>query len=169
MLYMHLNIHIHTQQAKPASQPWQYTDGAIYLARELCSVAPAVGASLLPALIEVTRLTHFPQADTLRETLFKAVPRMAVSVGKTAFKPHLQELLQPLFATLTRPTTHQLAGYAAVDCVQALSAFMGPGIFMGRLSAEQAAVMQRLPVAATAATCTAQVCVCILACSYTTY
>jgi hypothetical protein len=132
---------------KPASQPWQYTDGAIYLARELCSADPAAGASLLPLLINVTRLTHFPEADTLRETVFKAVPRMALAVGKTAFKPHVQGLLQPLFATLTRPTTHQLAGYAAVDCVQALSAFMGPGIFRGRLNAEQAAIMQRLPVA----------------------
>ena len=115
------------------------------MARELCSIVPGAVAALLPALTDVTRLTHFPQADTARATFFAALPGMVAAIGKAASKPYMEALLEPLFATLTRPTTHQLAGYAAVDCVQQLSLFLGPGIFMGRLSDEQAAVMKKLP------------------------
>jgi hypothetical protein len=92
------------------SNPWEYTDGAIYLLRELCSSAPVQASHLLPALADVTSLTHFPQADTLRETAWKLLPTMAAALGKPLFKAHLKELLSPLFDTLSRPATHQLAG-----------------------------------------------------------
>ena len=152
-------IFVHTRtQVKPARQAWHYADGAIYLARELCIAAPLQTAALLPVLADVARLTHFPQADTLRETIWHALPLMTIRIGKNAFKQHLQEVLEPLFTTLTRPTTQQLAGYAAVDCVQQLAVFVGRGIFMAGLTAEQAAVMKRLPIATTTATAPAQVC-----------
>jgi hypothetical protein len=97
------------------SDPWEYTDGAIYLLRELCSSAPVEASRLLPALADVASLTHFPQADTLRETAWKLLPGIAAALGKPLFKAHLNELLSPLFDTLSRPTTHQLAGeFAAV-------------------------------------------------------
>jgi hypothetical protein len=92
------------------SDPWEYSDGAIYLVRELCSSAPLKASRFLPALADVASLTHFPQADTLRETLWKALPGMAAALGKQLFKQHLNELLGPLFDTLSRPTTQQLAG-----------------------------------------------------------
>ena len=131
---------------KLTTQLWHYTDGAIRLARELCSVAPAQVAALLPVFATMARLTHFPQADTLRETLWKSVPIMARRMDNKLFSAQLDALLEPLIATLTSTSTHQLAGYAAMDCMQQLSAFLGHSAFIGRLSADQAAIMQRLPV-----------------------
>ena len=133
------------EQVKPTSQLWHCTDGAIRLARELCSVAPTQVAALLPAFAAIARLEHFPQADTLRETLWKSVPIMAKSMGKRAFQAQLDALLEPLFATVTRTHAHQLAGYAAIDCMQQLSTFLGHSVFIGRLSTDQAVIMQRLP------------------------
>eukprot|EP00611_Tribonema_gayanum_P012896 TRINITY_DN2359_c0_g1_i3.p1 TRINITY_DN2359_c0_g1~~TRINITY_DN2359_c0_g1_i3.p1 ORF type:complete len:680 (+),score=236.19 TRINITY_DN2359_c0_g1_i3:112-2151(+) len=128
-----------------ASVPWEYADGAIYMAKELCAVAPEEAAALLPQLADVAALTHFPQADTLRETLFKALPEMARTLGKKLFRPHLEALIGPLFDALSRPGTHQLAGHAAGACVRELSAFMGPSIFRGRLSPDQIHIMETSP------------------------
>ena len=133
------------EQVQPTSQLWHCSDGAIRLARELCSIAPTQVAALLPAFAAMARLEHFPQADTLRETLWKSVPIMAKSMGKRAFQAQLDALLEPLFATVTRTSTHQLAGYAAMDCMQQLSTFLGHSVFIGRLSTDQTVIMQRLP------------------------
>ena len=133
------------EQVKTTSQLWHCTDGAIRLARELCSVAPTQVAALLPAFAAMARLEHFPQADTLRETLWKSVPIMAKSMGKRAFQAQLDALLEPLFATVTRTHAHQLAGYAAIYCMQQLSTFLGHSVFIGRLSTDQAVIMQTLP------------------------
>lgn len=62
---------------------------------------------------------------------------MAEAVGKKMFKRHLDVLLKPLFDTLARITTSQLARHAAASCVRQLSKFVGPSIFRGRLSDSQ--------------------------------
>ena len=99
-----------TQAKELASQPWHYTAGAVHLARELCSVAPKQVAALLPALADVARLTHFPQTDSLRETLWKSVPVMANGMGNKAFNARLDAVLEPLYATLTRASTPSWPG-----------------------------------------------------------
>lgn len=62
---------------------------------------------------------------------------MAEAVGKKVFKRHLDLFLAPLFNTLSRITTSQLARHAAVSCVRQLSTFVGPSIFRGRLNDSQ--------------------------------
>lgn len=62
---------------------------------------------------------------------------MAEAVGKKVFKRHLDVFLKPLFDTLSRITTSQLARHAAVSCVKRLSSLVGPSIFRGRLSDSQ--------------------------------
>ncbi len=51
-------------QVTRPSDPWEYTDGAIYLVAELCKSAPTEAAALLPQLADVARLTHFPQVGS---------------------------------------------------------------------------------------------------------
>ena len=65
------------------------------------------------------------------------LPAMGEAVGKKLFKRHLDVFLKPLFDTLARITTSQLASHAAASCVRQLSAFIGPSIFRGRLSDSQ--------------------------------
>lgn len=62
---------------------------------------------------------------------------MAKAVGKKVFKRHLDLFLRPLFDTLSRVTTSQLARHAAASCARQLSTFVGPSIFRGRLSDSQ--------------------------------
>lgn len=62
---------------------------------------------------------------------------MAEGVGKKAFKRHLDVFLKPMFDTISRITTSQLARHAASSCVRQLSAFVGPSIFRGRLTESQ--------------------------------
>ncbi|CAM9405621.1 unnamed protein product [Chrysoparadoxa australica] len=127
------------------SMPWEYTDGGIYLIKELCAVAPSVATGYFEDLAALAKLSHFPQADTLRETLWRQLPQMARVLGKKPFKAYLELFLDPIFSTLTWPGQHQLAQHAAGDCLQALSTFIGPGIFRGRLSEEQAGIMDSSP------------------------
>ena len=63
------------RQVTRASEPWEFSDGAVYLVRELCSVDPAKGVVFFEELADIARLTQFVQADCLRETIWKQVQR----------------------------------------------------------------------------------------------
>lgn len=67
---------------------------------------------------------------------------MAEAVGKKEFKRHLDVFLKPMFDTLSRTTSSQLARHAAASCVRQLSTFVGPSIFRGRLTDSQREVMK---------------------------
>ncbi|CAM9153116.1 unnamed protein product [Pylaiella littoralis] len=123
------------------SEPWEFSDGAVYLVRELCVVKPEMGVIFFEELADVASLTHFVQADCLRETIWKQLPAMAEAVGKKEFKRHLDVFLKPMFDTLSRITSSQLARHAASSCVRQLSTFVGPSIFRGRLTDSQREVM----------------------------
>ena len=68
---------------------------------------------------------------------------MAEGVGKKVFKRHLDVFLKPMFDTISRITTSQLARHAASSCVRQLSALVGPSIFRGRLTESQREVRER--------------------------
>lgn len=60
-------------QVTRPSEPWEYSDGAVYLLRELCSVDSERGVLLFEEMADIARLTQFVQADCLRETIWKQV------------------------------------------------------------------------------------------------
>ena len=80
---------------------------------------------------------------------------MGEAVGKKVFKRHLDVFLKPLFDTLSRVTTSQLARHAAASCVRQLSSFVGPSIFRGRLTDSQREVTSFLHCS-----CHCRVCLC---------
>ncbi|TMW67001.1 hypothetical protein Poli38472_012117 [Pythium oligandrum] len=125
-------------------QPWEHTDGAIYLVRELCAVAPEVGVRLLPLVADVAILRHFPQTATLQETVWKQLPLMCEALGKRVFKQYLELFLDPMVFTLQG--SNRLARFAARDCVAHLSKLIGPNIFLGRLKANPTWVEAIAPV-----------------------
>lgn len=61
-----------TQVTRP-SEPWEFSDGAVYLVRELCFANPDMGVVFFEEIADIARLTHFVQADSLRETIWKQV------------------------------------------------------------------------------------------------
>jgi ferredoxin len=121
-------------------EPWEATDGAVYMIRELAAVAPQDAERFLPGVAAAARLTHFSHCLTLQENIWKQLPAVADALGKRAFKPHLQEFLEPMFRGLT--CGHRLCEAAAGRCIGALRDLIGPGIFAGRLTEEQARAME---------------------------
>ena len=97
-------------------------------------------AQFLPDLADLARLTHFAHCLTLQETLWRALPGIAQSMGKRAFKPYLEEFIDPMFRGLV--CGHRLCEAAAGQCIGKLRDWMGPAIFAGRLSEEQRRAME---------------------------
>ncbi|KAI7841245.1 hypothetical protein COHA_005082 [Chlorella ohadii] len=126
-----------------AKEPWEASDGAVYMLRELSAVAPTAVPEFLPALAELARLQHFAHAANLHETIWKQLPVIAENVGKKVFKPYLEDFLGPLFRSLT--CGHRLCEAAAGRCIGALRDLIGPNIFAGRLSDDQRQLMQSSP------------------------
>lgn len=58
-------------------QPWEATDGAIYLLRELAAFKPDAAAPFMPELADVARVRHFLHFTSLQETVWKQLPAIA--------------------------------------------------------------------------------------------
>jgi hypothetical protein len=118
-------------------------DGAIYLVRELAAIAPPAAAALLPALGDATAALHCPAA--VRQSLARQLPAIAAGVGKPAFKRALDAFLPTLADLAAQPEAtagQRAASFAALDAAAQLRRFVGPTIFDGRLTREQAAALQ---------------------------
>ena len=103
--------------------------------RELSSpdIAPITAQELLPEVAELARLHHFPQTDSLKESIWRQLPVVAKRLGKKAFKQHLELFLPALFdSALTEAQSHPCRQSAA-SCIRQLADFIGRGIFEGRL------------------------------------
>ncbi|EFJ51820.1 hypothetical protein VOLCADRAFT_120428 [Volvox carteri f. nagariensis] len=111
-------------------EPWEVSDGAVHLLRELAAVRPqAVADAHLEALVELGSLGTFQHAFNLHETVWRSLKAIGEAIGKPRFKRHLRQLLVPLLADCR--CGHQLAEAAAQQCLEALRAWVGPGIFAG--------------------------------------
>lgn len=136
-------------EAAPSSLPdstgahWRAVDGSIYAVRELSAADPPSAAGLLPLLAECVSLRACPW--TVRESLAHHLPEIARCVGKQAVKRCLDGFLQPLLDLACAPPVNsdsRGAAFAALDCVSQLRKLVGPSIFEGRLSPQQAAQLR---------------------------
>jgi HEAT repeat len=130
-------------------QPWEATDGCLYLIRELmdtCSqpdsvIPPLSDDLLLPLLQEVAdvcRVSHFPQGDELRATLWRQLPGMMNAVGKVRCKRlYLEVFLDLLMRNLESSAASAISKHAAATCAYELGVLIGPNILRGRLFDER--------------------------------
>ena len=128
-----------------SKQPWEATDGCVYLIRELmetCSqpdsiLPPLSDDVLLPLLQEVAdvcRVSHFPQGDDLRATLWRQLPSMMTAVGKARCKSlYLEVFLDLLMRNMESSTASAISKHAAATCAYELGVLVGPNIFRGRI------------------------------------
>eukprot|EP01105_Mastigella_eilhardi_P010277 TRINITY_DN2402_c0_g2_i1.p1 TRINITY_DN2402_c0_g2~~TRINITY_DN2402_c0_g2_i1.p1 ORF type:complete len:604 (-),score=177.31 TRINITY_DN2402_c0_g2_i1:58-1869(-) len=76
-------------------KPWWYTDGAVYLLRELAQRWPEDAAALLPLLDAAAKCQWFPHHQHLSGNIHRQLPRILEGIGKTpAFCKELN-LLHP--------------------------------------------------------------------------
>mmetsp|Transcript_8170 Transcript_8170/g.9501 ORF Transcript_8170/g.9501 Transcript_8170/m.9501 type:complete len:796 (-) Transcript_8170:91-2478(-) len=127
-------------------QPWEATDGCLYLIRELietCNQSDSMQSLLtdkilLPLMQEVAdicRVSHFPQSDELRATLWRQLPGMMMAIGKVRCKRlYLEVFLDLLMRNLESRTASTISKHAAGSCAYELGVLVGPNIFRGRLS-----------------------------------
>ena len=100
------------------SEPWEKSDGCVYLLRELAPLHPDTVKALLPQLAEIADLRDFKHHFHLLETIWKQLPTVAKGVGKRAFKSYIELFFPAIHYSLV--STNQLARAAAQDCVVAL-------------------------------------------------
>lgn len=114
------------------------------MVKELAAVAPEAAQEFIPQLADLARLSTFQHAFNMHETIYRALPSIASSVGIKQFKQHYLELfLPPLFADLK--CGHQLAEAEAGKCISALRDLVGPRILAGRLDDVQRRAMETDP------------------------
>jgi hypothetical protein len=130
--------------------PWEATDGCVYLLRELCVrfanmdvlsdvvvLGDDVLLPLMTELADVCRLSHYPQSDDLRTTLWKQLPPIAEALGKRRFKGLYLDLFVDLLAKNLDGSSgsgaSQLSIHAAGQCAEELATLIGIGVFRGRL------------------------------------
>jgi hypothetical protein len=82
-------------------EPWESSEGGIYLLRELSAVAPSKATKFLPVLVELAQSSGYVKYHNLMETLFRLLPSIAQNLGKRNFKPYLELFIDPLFQALT--------------------------------------------------------------------
>lgn len=126
-------------------QPWEATDGCLYLIRELVeecsydnSTLPALSDEIMLPLFrqvaDVCRVSHFPQGDDLRTTLWRQLPTMMEAIGKQRCKRlYLEIFMDLLMRNIESRTASAISKHAAVACAYELSMLVGPNIFRGRV------------------------------------
>ena len=113
------------------SEPWERTDGTIYLISELSQFHPSVAAQTLPLAAKALSYKHFPQHLVFLETVCKQLPKIATRLGKRLFKMHLELFIDSIFAATSCDVPLTVA--AGEDCLIQLGKFLGVGILRGRI------------------------------------
>ena len=134
-----------------SKQPWEATDGCIYLLREIIDTCQEEGTNaddpaalrpmgddvllpLMTTVADVCRVSHFPQGDDLRATLWRQLPGMAHALGKVRMKRlYLELFMDLLMRNLESTTASAISKHAAGSCAFELSRLIGPSIFLGRI------------------------------------
>lgn len=70
-------------------EPWEASDGAVYLLRELASLAPKEIGNLLPHLASLAALDGFSGFRHLQETIWHQLSTLASSLGKRVSLPFI--------------------------------------------------------------------------------
>jgi hypothetical protein len=120
-------------------EPWEASDGATFLLRELASVRPDLVEKKLPELAELAALRHFEHAHKLRATLWNCLPIIARRLGKKAYRFHADLFVDAMFDDLV--CGQQLTETAAGTCVAAFRDWFGATVFAGHLSEQQKAAL----------------------------
>ncbi|XP_076807536.1 uncharacterized protein LOC143450754 [Clavelina lepadiformis] len=113
------------------SEPWERSDGCLYLIAELATYYPQKVTTLLPFITKALSSKQFSQHVVFLETTCKLLPTLASRIGKRAFKMHIETFFDAIFYALSSDV--QLTVAAAQDCLIGLAKFLGASILRGRI------------------------------------
>lgn len=124
-------------------EAWEASHGAIYMVAEVSAIRPELAGPLLPTVADVAMQRHYKHHAVMFETVWRQVPVIARNMGARAFKPFLDELLDPLFVALR--CGNRLAMNAAGEAAGFFAAFVGPAVFLARLTDTQRRELEQSP------------------------
>lgn len=124
-------------------EPWEASDGSMYLVRELSAVASSSCVEFFPAMVELSKIDGFTHAHNLRVTVWNVLPVIAKNLGIRPFKTHLELFLPSMFTSLQ--SRQQSEEVAAGNAIGAIRDYIGPGIFRGRLEDRHKAMLDSSP------------------------
>lgn len=122
-------------------EPWEATDGALWLAVHVVVAAPAEWLPvLLPKFVEVARTApEFTAAHTLRTTLWSASTLLILLCKQAGTEQAMTQLAADACAEVLRATPH--AGAAAAQFLHHLGRIQGlDALLAGHTAAEQRAI-----------------------------
>jgi hypothetical protein len=117
-------------------QPWEYTDGCIYLIKELIEAGFEEADAYVPRLADLLRLDGFKNASHLKENILTKLLAIARLQGKLKFKQNLEVFLDPIFREL-KSKVHLGSNYnvscVAEELVTGIVGLVGRSIFVARV------------------------------------
>ena len=117
-------------------EPWEVTDGCIFLLRELSQVqgegkeqAVQIVESYLQYMPEIVSLDHFRHSIHLKENAFKSMTEMIkpTNLGKRKFRPFVDALVEPAF--INAAAENKNCSLSAQEFLIALGKTLGERIF----------------------------------------
>mmetsp|Transcript_30782 Transcript_30782/g.31331 ORF Transcript_30782/g.31331 Transcript_30782/m.31331 type:complete len:751 (+) Transcript_30782:229-2481(+) len=123
-------------------RPWESSDGAVFLLREMAKAFPAEAESFLPRVWALLDVSHFRDCDKLHTSVLQQLPGILERVGKKATKRDLADHLPALSRAMRSESP--AVGMAAQECVTSISAQIGSSIFMHRVPDELKPIFQTL-------------------------
>jgi len=138
-----INFHCFGYMCQHGHEPWQYTDGCIFLLKELISINPQYFNVFIYQICEIASMRSYPQLPQIQQTIWNNISLMAKSIGDRKFRTHLEIILLPMIEALE--CKNQAAEMAAANCIQFCNTFIGPKFFKPRLKPDQLNIIQKCP------------------------
>ena len=109
-------------------QPWEYTEGVVFLAKDLAAIDFALIQPLAEQLCDVCRMEV---NENLKQTFWRNFAALGIGAGKQPFKQILELFIPYMFRDLQHH--NRSIAFAVQDCILAISDFIGENIFKGRV------------------------------------
>lgn len=113
-------------------EPWEMTDGAVFLLRECAKVEALQGLVInnLENLSNLGYIDTFKHAHTMKEHLFKSLTSILETLGKKKVRAYLELFLDPAFRVANdKNPTHNNMVYAGQDFILKCDKLYGENIF----------------------------------------
>jgi len=125
-------------------EPWEYTDGCIYLLRELTTTHKKdLVCNYLEQMSEIGYIDSFKHAATMKENLFKSLVTIVDNIGKKKFRSFVETCLDPAFRCM-KQEENQNCKIAAEDFIIHLKKTYGDNIFKAILESHDPRYLQEL-------------------------
>mmetsp|Transcript_21132 Transcript_21132/g.39038 ORF Transcript_21132/g.39038 Transcript_21132/m.39038 type:complete len:610 (+) Transcript_21132:94-1923(+) len=125
------------------SHPWEFSDGCVYLIKEMVEQGLPEADSYVPRLADLLRLDEFKSANHLKETVWRQLASIAKAQGKLRFKRNLEIFFDPLFRDLKSYNNN--VSVIAEEFLKTAAGVVGSTIFKARVEQHNPAYIELLP------------------------